>query len=89
MLGINLNISMADMLSPLGGLLSQYVTRTNNNQHLRLMEICERLLFLCVSLFVFYKVEKINLVLQEIDHYNAKIFHEEEMQISLSASAPE
>ena len=77
MLGINLNISMADILSPLGALLSQYVTRTNNNQHLRLMEnMRETFLFVCVSFCC--KVEKINLVLQKIDHYNAKIFHEEE-----------
>ena len=77
MLGINLNISMTDILSSLGAFLSQYVTRTNNNQHLRLMEnIYAREFSFFVSLYC--KVEKINLGLQEIDHYNVKIFHEKE-----------
>ena len=77
MLGINLNISMADILSPLGAFLSQYVTPTNNHQHWLLVEnYAGEFSFSVLSLCC--KVEKINLVSQEIDHYNAKIFHEKE-----------
>ena len=87
MLGINLNISMADILSPLGAFLSQYVTRTNNNQHLRLMEnMRDTFLFLCVSVV---KLRRLTWFCKKLTIVMPKYFMKKKMQISLSASAPE
>ena len=88
MLGINLNISMSDILSPLGAFLSQYVTPTNNSQHLLLMEIMRKnFLFLCCLYVV--KLRRLTWFCKKLTIIMPRYFMKKKMQISLSASAPE
>ena len=88
MLGINLNISMADILSPLGAFLSQYVTPTTNNQHWLLVEnYAGEFSFLCCLSVV--KLRRLTWFRKKLTIIMPRYFMKKKMQISLSASAPE